>query len=61
MRGIAVRTPEYLNKRGNCAIRVSPGRSCKAGNAAAALEACERRLQSYIVRQRIYKVRQRLV
>jgi hypothetical protein len=56
-RGIAVRTPEYLNERGNCAIRVSPGRSCEAGDAAAAPEACERRLRSHVVRQRIHEVR----
>jgi hypothetical protein len=60
-RGIAVRTPEYLNKQGNCAIRVSPRRSYKAGNAAAAPEACKRRLRSHIIRQRIHKVRQRLI
>ena len=38
-RSIAIRTLEYLNKQGNYAIRVSPRRSYKAGNAAVALEA----------------------
>jgi hypothetical protein len=49
-RGIAVRTLEYLNKRGNCAIRVSPRHSYKAGNTATVLEVYKQRLQSYIIR-----------
>jgi hypothetical protein len=60
-RSIALSALKHRNKRRNCAIRVSLRGSYKAGNAAAAPETCERRLQSYIVGQRIHKVRQRLI
>jgi hypothetical protein len=53
-RSVALSAPKHCNKQCNCAIRVSLRSSCKAGNAAAALEACERRLRSHIVRQRIH-------
>jgi hypothetical protein len=60
-RSIALSALKHCNKQRNRAIRVSLRGSYKAGNTTTALETCERRLQSYIVGQRIHKVRQRLV